>query len=363
MDSKRIKTSDETRHSAADLGVHALFDIIREPVIVAERNTCRIALWNEAAIRSLGYSREEAIGRAVDDFLRLDKGKLRAALEQPHGPWGEGLEWSFKTKDHGEVRFEISVAHLPADESKGEFVAIILRDMSHQVNKRRVEEMEKANQALKDFMSVASHDLRSPLTSILGFSSTILKSWDALDDDKKKSYLEIIERQARQINRLVNDLLTISRIEAGAIESFPEKMNVKKMIEDSIVFYQSHSDISVSCPSDLEMVGDTDHIHRILANYMGNAVKYGEPPFRVEAEKKGQLVEISVIDHGEGVPPEFEEQLFTKFARAKPQAKKEKGTGLGLSIVRGLALANGGDAWHERNEPRGSRFVLKLPSA
>jgi signal transduction histidine kinase len=119
----------------------------------------------------------------------------------------------------------------------------------------------------------------------------------------------------------------------------------------------------VSCSPDLIVRVDPHHLGRILDNYVQNAFKYGEPPVHIEATREGDMVAVRVRDHGPGVAPEFVSRLFGKFARANtPAAKAQKGTGLGLSIVRGLALANGGQARYEPNVPKGSCFVVELPA-
>ena len=113
---------------------------------------------------------------------------------------------------------------------------------------------------------------------------------------------------------------------------------------------------------DFEVHADPDHVQRILANYLTNAIKYGEPPIDVRLGSVHGFIEVRVVDRGPGVPVDFEPRLFGKFSRAEGTATAGRtGTGLGLSIVRGLALANGGDAWYERNVPRGSCFAVKLP--
>ena len=120
----------------------------------------------------------------------------------------------------------------------------------------------------------------------------------------------------------------------------------------------------MTCAPELVAVVDPAHLTRILDNYVGNAVKYGDPPICIEAELVGDFVELRVRDHGPGVPPELVPRLFTKFDRGDtPATRATHGTGLGLSIVKGLAEANHGDARYQRNEPNGGCFVVRLPAA
>jgi len=127
---------------------------------------------------------------------------------------------------------------------------------------------------------------------------------------------------------------------------------------------QDTSSVSVSCSPDLVVLADPLHLGRIVDNYLQNAFKYGEPPVRVEATALGDMVEIRVLDHGLGVPPSSRTSCSASSPVPDvPSMRDKKGTGLGLSIVRGLAEANGGQAYYRPNVPHGSCFIALLPSA
>ncbi|MEO7803125.1 MAG: CHASE domain-containing protein [Actinomycetota bacterium] len=224
-------------------------------------------------------------------------------------------------------------------------------------------ELHDVNQAMKDFVATAAHELRSPLTSVLGFSSTLTKSWDSLSDEQKRDYTTVIERQAMRLARLIDDLLTLSRIEAGALQSHIETISVKDVISEAVEYYsQEFPGIQVSVDDRLLVLADPEQLRRIVANFVGNAVKYGAPPVFVEAFEDERFVEIKVRDYGEGVPKDFVPRLFNRFSRAETlQTRNSAGTGLGLSIVGGLARANGGEIWYEPNQPQGSCFGIRFP--
>jgi signal transduction histidine kinase len=226
---------------------------------------------------------------------------------------------------------------------------------------RANDELAAANQTLKDFVAVAAHDLRGPVSAILGFAQTILGRWATLPDDEKREFLGIVEGRARYMTRMLDSLLTVSRIESGAIDVHRETLSVSDAIRDALQDVERASEATITCPPGLEVMADPDHFRRILSNYVTNAFKYGEPPVVIEARDDGQHVEIIVSDHGDGVPPSFASRLFHKFARAEGDRIAEAGSGLGLSIVQGLARANDGDAWYTPNEPKGSRFAVRLP--
>jgi signal transduction histidine kinase len=236
-----------------------------------------------------------------------------------------------------------------------------------EVERRKVDrtniELREVNEAMRSFIATAAHDLRSPLASMVGFSSLLAKSWDTLSEDKRLQFVTTIDRQSHKLTWLVNDLLTLSSIEGGVLNTQPERVVVADAINQVVVASGlDRADVTVSCSPDLAVRADPLHVGRMIDNYLQNAFKYGEPPVRVEASLLGDLVEIRVADHGPGVPADFEAKLFGKFARAdNPSTRQKKGTGLGLSIVHGLAEANGGATGYQPNHPQGACFIVSLP--
>jgi PAS domain S-box-containing protein len=225
-------------------------------------------------------------------------------------------------------------------------------------------ELQTVNEAIRGFTAAAAHDLRSPLVSIIGFSALLTKSWDTFSEEKRRTFVATINRQSQNLSTLVDDLLTSSRIEGGGLSTSPELIVLAGAIDRCLELgNRDIGSVTVSCSPDLIVRVDPHHLGRILDNYVQNALKYGEPPVRIQATRVGDMVEVRVLDHGPGVPPDFVPRLFGKFARADtPATKAQKGTGLGLSIVRGLAEANGGLAHFEPNVPKGSCFVVELPA-
>ena len=236
-----------------------------------------------------------------------------------------------------------------------------------EVERRKVDrtniELREVNEAMRSFIATAAHDLRSPLASMVGFSSLLTKNWPTLSEEKRLQFVTTIDRQSHKLTWLVNDLLTLSSIDGGVLNTQPERVVLADAINQCLsASGRDTSGVEVSCSPDLVVWADPVHLGRIIDNLVQNAFKYGEPPVRVDADRLGDMAEIRVVDHGPGIPPEFETKLFAKFARADiPSTRQQKGTGLGLSIVRGLAEANGGQAHHQRNIPHGSCFIVVLP--
>jgi len=225
-------------------------------------------------------------------------------------------------------------------------------------------ELREVNEAMRSFIATAAHDLRSPLASMVGFSSLLVKNWPTLSEENRLKFVTTIDRQSHNLTWLVNDLLTLSSIEGGVLKTQPETIVLAEAIRQCLAASSWDTEsVAVSCSPDLAVRADPVHLARIIDNYVQNAFKYGQPPLRIEASQDGDMVEIRVVDHGPGVPPDFEARLFGKFARADlPSTRQNKGTGLGLSIVRGLAEANGGQARYQPNVPNGSCFIVLLPT-
>jgi signal transduction histidine kinase len=225
-------------------------------------------------------------------------------------------------------------------------------------------ELREVNDAMRSFVATAAHDLRSPLASMVGFSSLLANNWPTLSEERRLKFATTIDRQSHKLTWLVNDLLTLSSIEGGVLNTQPEVIVLAEAINQCLAASsRDTTGVTVSCSPDLLVRADPSHLGRIIENYLQNAFKYGEPPVQIQASRVGGMVQIQVVDHGPGVPREFKTKLFGKFARADiPSTRNKKGTGLGLSIVRGLAEANGGQALFQPIVPHGSCFIVLLPT-
>lgn len=227
-----------------------------------------------------------------------------------------------------------------------------------------LERLRSANESMREFVATAAHELRGPTAAILGFAQTMLSRWDSIPDDDKREYMGIIMRRSRYLTRLLDSLLTLSKIEANALDVKPEEIVLGEAISQAIEDLGDQvREVKVVGAPDLAVEADPDHVRRILVNYLSNAFKYGAPPVQVRVDHDDDMVTIAVADTGEGIAQELVDRLFDRFARSPQTADGDKGTGLGLSIVQGLARANGGDAWYEPNDPQGARFAVSFPRA
>lgn len=351
---------DRMPQDPAGYGLGRLFWISTEAVVGADVRTERITLWNPAASRLFGYADDEAIGmpldRLVPDELDRQHHQGLARYRETGVPKliGSGpVEVPAITKLGRRIHVALTLTAVPEHE-EGRFVVAIIRDITAQ--KEAEADLRRVNQAMKTFVATASHDLRTPLTTVLGFAKLLETRGGELNDQQRSEFGSAIHRAAQQASRLVDDLLTLSKIEARGLDVRHERVALHPALRQAVE--ECSPGATVSCDDATTVWVDPDHLHRMLANYLSNAVRYGAPPVEVSTREVGDNVEIRVSDRGDGVPAEFVDRLFTSFARGRETSPD--GTGLGLSIVKGLAEANGGDAFYEPRAVGGACFGVRL---
>lgn len=228
-------------------------------------------------------------------------------------------------------------------------------------------ELTDARDRMSDFVAMLSHDVRQPITGILGYAETLADDWDLLPDQRKQQYLRGIEAAGLRLNRLVEDILTVAQLDAGVLTPKAAPIDLRAALNEAVVTLPPDQalDVTISVPDGVRVRADPGHLQQIVTNLLGNAVKYGAPPFDLRARSDdGSTVELAVCDHGEGVPVDFVPHLFERFSRAETGvATTKRGTGLGLYIVRTLAEAGGIGLDYRPNRPTGSCFLLTLPAA
>jgi signal transduction histidine kinase len=234
-------------------------------------------------------------------------------------------------------------------------------DAVHVVTLRDLTERARVEHALRDFVSTASHEFRSPLAAILGFAETLDVQWDSLRDGDRLRYVATIQRQAQRLARLTEDLLTVTRLSGPGMETAPQSVSCRALVDGALRLVDL--DVTVTLPDDLCVQVDPDHFEDILVNLLTNAGKYGAAPIEVTGTVVGDAVVLRVIDHGRGIPEDFQRHMFDQFSRDRRAAREHPGSGLGLSIVEGLVERNGGSVAYEDTPGGGATFVVRLPLA
>lgn len=234
-----------------------------------------------------------------------------------------------------------------------------------------ISELRRLERVRQDFVANVSHEFRTPLTAIQGFSETLLGG--ALEDpENRRRFVEIIRDHAARLARLTEDLLELSRIEAGELKLEFQPVSVRQLVEScvetaSLKAGAQQLTLQVTVPEGLPAVrGDANRLQEVLQNLLDNAVQYTPTGGHIEvaaAQPDGQVV-ITVSDTGIGIPQAEQSRIFERFYRVDAARSREAGgTGLGLSIARHIVEAHGGRIWVESTVGEGSRFHFSVPAA
>ena len=331
----------------------------------------RILTWNRGAEITLGYSKEEVIGKHLSILLPPQRvhelAEMRAKVELSGAL--RDIEVQSNRKDGAAIYLSLSVS--PIKDVDGKIVGFlrVAKDVTEKKRyERRLKELDKMK---SDFVSNVSHELRTPLTAIKGSVDNMLDGLTGDLNEKQSRYLVRIKSNADRLARLINDLLDLSRIEAGiklkrTNLSLP---TVAREVVESLgpVAAEKLISFEIECAdNDLTAWADPDRIAEVLTNLLGNAIKFTPTCGKVTVSlvRNGDdWVKISIADTGPGIPSEEASRIFDKFYQVnQPEQRKAIGTGLGLSIAKALVEMHGGKIWLESEAGRGSIFSFTLPA-
>ncbi len=231
----------------------------------------------------------------------------------------------------------------------------------------QVEVLRRTDALRAALLSSVSHDLRTPLSSIKAAASSLLQEDVQWDEEARRSFALTIEHEADRLNRLVGNLLDMSRIEGGALKPEKDWYSIGELIRDVLEHMHPLLDgreVRINLPDNLPLVEfDYLEIDQVVTNLVENAVRYTPPksPIEISVELKDEQLLVSVTDRGPGIPPADLERVFDKFYRVLSTSHK-RGSGLGLAVCRGLVEAHGGRIWAENREGGGAIFRFTLPA-
>jgi len=378
--------------------------------ILTVGKTCVVRTWNRGAELMLGYSAKEMIGQPLGRLLPeelITAGELEAIEQQIEDKgYVHEYETEMISKDERRITVQLTGNPLMGDEGKVKGLSLIVRDitamkmaeekmrrlyreldekmrertrkleLTHRDLEERNEELRQAYEELKeldrlksDFVSMVSHELRSPLTNISGAVELMLEE-EELSDEYMRKMLGVVGEQSDRLIRLVQGILDVSRIDAGKlfldckeVEVLPLLERVVSSLRPTTVFHW----FELPRTDDLPPVwGDEDRIEQIFFNLLDNAIKFSPSggQINIEMEPGDEEITISINDPGVGIAPDKQEKIFRKFRRLDIDDSRESyGYGLGLYITKGLVEAHGGKIWVESAEKEGSTFSFTLPLA
>jgi len=366
-------------------GPMACADELPDGLVIAD-HAGRVLVFNRAASRLTGISARAAQGADVRQLLPLhDKdGRCWWASTKPY----RGLsirsrhpEMSLYLGDGTELLVTVSYVRgsragaldraLPGDPvsthgSQVRRLVIMLRGAQQRARLERTR---------ADLVSTVAHELRSPLTSVKGFTATLLAKWERFTDDQKRVMLETVNADADRVTRLITELLDVSRIESGRMEVHRQLVSVPERAEKIVAGRVAAGDPAdryrvVVCDGLPETWLDADKVDQILGNLIENAVRHGAGTVTIVVEPQENVgaravwpgsdgIAVSVRDEGDGVEPELVPRIFRQFWRAK----RRSGAGLGLYIVKGLVEAHGGTITVQRAPGGGAEFRFTMPAS
>ncbi|HAH07270.1 MAG TPA: hypothetical protein DCM05_12230 [Elusimicrobia bacterium] len=334
-----------------------------DPIVLMDLEG-RVSAWSRGARETFGFPPEKALGRRIAEFLIPPDQQ-----EHCERVWAEasrkGLAREFEcllwTIDAQAVPVEATLTRIEDERGRPFAMVAVMRDISR---RREIERLRT------EFVNMVSHDLRTPLTSIRGFAETMVENWKDFDEEQKKHYLGIIERESKRLGRLVNDFLDVAKLEAGGARIRRGPVDLAALSARVAETFQAQAGgvgIELAFEEGLPPVpADADQVQRVLVNLLGNALKYSPEKgvVRVLGRRAGDDAEVTVEDQGPGIDEAGLKRLFEKFYRAgDPLTRRLPGTGLGLYIAKTLVEAHGGRIRAQSGPGKGTRFSFTLPLA
>lgn len=346
----------------SDLG--GILGSLQEGVAVIDADG-RITHWLGSAERLLGWSLDEARGTYIDDLLDPEDGNGNRTCV-----WPGASGYRMRTIKGAPER-EMLVATKSGKRVWTGITTGVQRDSSGTVVQatavlRDIRRRKQIDNTKSEVILAVAHELRSPLTSVKGFASTLLMRWDNFDDPTKKRLLQTINSDADRVTRLIAELLDVSRLETGRLTLNRRMVRIDDIAAGVVErLWPGAQDHRIDClfPENFPHVpADSDKIEQVLTNLVENAVKYTPGgTIRVTGSVRDSSVWIAVSDEGKGISVEHEKTVFTKFFRVGTQSRP--GSGLGLYISKGLVEAHGGRIWVENGREGGAVFTFTLPLA
>jgi hypothetical protein len=338
-------------------------DDLPDGLVVADE-TGRLVVFNRAAVRLTGIVPEQAIGKYVYDVLpfRDDDGRDWWMCIDPYNGMPTRTRHPERSLLLGEgPELLVSVGYVREDHA-GPVRRLV-------ITLRGAQQRARLERSRAELVSTVAHELRAPLTSVKGFTATLLAKWSRFSDDQKRVMLETVNADADRVTRLITELLDVSRIESGRMEVRRQLVDVperaRKIIAGRVASGEAEDRFRLEAAADLpETWLDADKVDQILGNLVENAVRHGAGIVTVVIQRapvagdQPEAVTVSVRDEGEGIPPEMALRVFRQFWRGK----RRGGTGLGLYIVKGLVEAMDGEISVARAPGGGAEFRFTVPA-
>jgi PAS domain S-box-containing protein len=333
---------------------------------------------NEAALNLLGYPEEELKGKSLSSLFAKEDYQSAFLRKAIKGDMIKDFELAFRTKQGSFVPATFSSSAMRDEE--GAIVGTIC--VAHDITRRKrkeeelhiaKEEAESASRIKSQFLASMSHEFRTPLNAIIGFSEVLEdKTFGGLNE-KQMRYVANMHASGHHLLQMINDVLDLSKIEAGKMELDLSRTDIGETVEHSLVMVRERClkhriDLTHRISDDLEgfaVLADERKLRQALFNLLSNAAKFTPDggKIEVEAKREGEEILVSVADTGIGIKPEDQRRIFGEFEQVERRAENtHHGTGLGLALTRRLVALHGGRIWVEsEGEGKGSTFTFSIP--
>jgi PAS domain S-box-containing protein len=382
---KRRSAEEDLR--ASEERYRKLFELNPQPAWIYDRETLRFLAVNRSAVEAYGYSREEFLAMTICDIRPSeDVPTLRQNISSLRNDTHTDGMWRHRRKDGSIIQVEITAYSLSFDGRAADFVIavdITERKRAQAEREKFMATLEKANRELElrnreveratnmksKFLASMSHELRTPLNAIVGFSDLLSDETPGPLNPKQKRFVTHIKQGSAHLLQLINDILDLSKIEAGLLELHCEDFQVKEALPEVLstirpLAMAKNIQIDEEWEFDPAVYADRIRFKQILYNLLSNAVKFTPKDGRISVvcRKEGNLVGISVTDSGVGIRPEDHAMVFEEFKQAESgSAAAQQGTGLGLAITKRLVEQQGGNVSLKSELGKGSCFSFTLP--
>lgn len=332
-----------------------------DDAIISKTLSSIITSWNHAAEKMFGYTAAEAIGRPITMIIPPELqyeeveiiSKLRRNIAIDH------FETVRVRKDGSKIDVSLSISPVRDDEGRVIGAAKIARDIS---------ERKAFEQRKDEFISMASHELKTPITSLKGFTQILQRRLRQTKNEDALNLLARMDAQINKITKLIGELLDVSKMQAGPLEYHKELFNLNTLVQEMVENVQGTSrthSLGLTHLSQIEIVGDRDRIGQVVMNLLTNAIKYSPDAsrvdIRVDTDPERHNAIVSVQDYGLGIAKDHQQHIFERFYRVRGQGQTFPGLGIGLSICNEIVTRHGGQIIVESEEGKGSTFSVLLP--
>jgi signal transduction histidine kinase len=342
------------RPSAADGFGNELFDALPDGLVVADAEGI-VVLVNAVARGQLAVGEDAGLGRPLREVLALQN--------------QDGADWWTVNNPYDGLHIRVGLTEQSWILPGGAEVLVtgqLTRDRSGPVQRvgivlRSARGRERLDRERSDLVATVAHELRSPLTGVRGFVTTLISRWDSLNDEQRQLMLATVNNDAERLGRLITELLDVARIDTGRLPLYRREVDLRTYVDRVVESCKigTNRDFEVIAPDVLPPVfADPDKLMQVITNLVENAVRHGEGVTRVRLDPAGDAVRLIVDDEGEGIPEEMRRRVFTKFWKHGQRG----GTGLGMYIVNGLVTVHGGTLEISTAPGGGARITVLWPS-